>query len=83
MTLHNVVTFAPKEPAIEQESPVERAAYSAACAIEDLDAAIWQATTRGELQVTRVLARELIKKLERAASVAETLDTHFEQMRGR
>lgn len=81
--LHNVVAFRPADPIVEQESPVERAAYSAAVAIEDVDAAIWQATTRGELQVTAMLARELIKKLEQSACVADTLHEHFDVMRGK
>lgn len=71
------------EDADDVESPFERMAQSASSAVEDLDAAIWQATTRRELQCVRALAESLIQRLEATASTALTLDEQFDEMRRR
>jgi hypothetical protein len=54
------------------ESPVERAAHSLACAIEDADAALWQANTLAEIQLARTLIEDAIRRLTISASVAQT-----------
>lgn len=81
-----IVRISPQAPwgeVVEQESPIEHIAQSAAVAIDDLDTAIWTATTRGELTVLRELATKLSARLEQSWATAMTLDENFEQMRGK
>lgn len=54
------------------ESPVERAAHSTVCAIEDLDAAIWQEETVDGLRLVHQMIEDTITRLMVSASVAKT-----------
>jgi hypothetical protein len=74
MSLVKVVVF-PKE------SPVERAAHSAVCALEDLESAVQCAQTVGELDLLTQLASELQEKLWQCERAARTYREHFDDMR--
>jgi hypothetical protein len=54
------------------ESPTERAAHSLAVAIDDADAALWQANTLAEIEFARHLIEGAIQRLTIAATVAQT-----------
>lgn len=54
------------------ESPLERAMHSTTCAIEDLDAAIWQAETVIALHEVRAVIEQMIARLIVSSSVALT-----------
>ena len=74
MSLVKVVVF-PKE------SPVERAAHSAVCALDDLESAVQCAATVGELDFLTTLASELQAKLWQCERAARTYREHFDDMR--
>lgn len=61
------------------ELPIDRLAQAALNVVDDLNGAIWQATTRRELIVLRALAERLIAQLDTSSCVALTLDEHFEE----
>lgn len=54
------------------ESPTERAAHSLTVAIEDADAALWQAKTLAEIEFAAHLIEGAIRRLTISAAVAET-----------
>ncbi len=54
------------------ESPTERAAHSLAVAIEDADAALWQANTLAEIEFAKHLIEGAIRRLTISATVAQT-----------
>ena len=54
------------------ESPIERAAHSTVCAIEDLDAAIWQAEGVDRHLMVHQMIEDAIKRLIISSSVAKT-----------
>ncbi len=54
------------------ESPHERAAHSLAVAIEDADAALWQAKTLAEIEFAKHLIEGAIARLTISAAVADT-----------
>jgi len=60
-----------------QESPVERAAHSAACALDDLEAAIVMAKSRRELVLLREMAAEIETRAEKLERAARLFDEHF------
>lgn len=78
MTPDNLVAFiSPREPWGQRVvTPMQRAEHSTETAVEDLDAAIWQAETVAELQAVRVLVEDMIKRLIVSSSVALTLQEH-------
>ncbi len=64
-----------------QESPIERAAHSAVCALDDLEAAIVTAKSRRELVVLRELAAEIEARAGKLERAARTFDEHFTEPR--
>lgn len=79
-TTHVIGTIA---PAVEREDPIEHVAQTAAEAINDLNAAIWTATSRRQLILLRELSASLIQRLELSWSSAMTLDEKFDDMRSK
>jgi len=65
----------------QQESPVERAAHSAVCALDDLEAAVQCARTGAELDLLTTLAQELGQKIWQIERVARTYREHFNEMK--
>lgn len=63
---------------METESRGERAAVSALNAVDDLNAAIWLATSPEEVRTIRARIEEVIAQLIISSSVALTLAEHFE-----
>ncbi len=64
-----------------QESPVERAAHSAVCALDDLESAVQCARTGAELDLLTTLAQEYGQKIWQIERVARTYRENFTERR--
>ncbi len=64
-----------------QESPIDRASQAALNAVEDLNLALHTATSPEELRQVRLVAEEVISQLVISASVALTLEEHWDSRR--